>query len=581
MSKNKNTEVFTTVQKVKQTFEDYFKTTRRRSFKQFYYDWHIDAMIAPFAEITDYFCTHFPDDPKQAMSTFSTEFAQQVKNYNVDNCRNSSLNFKNFAVTKDGRLAHLIKETESFSFQFRQFIYSFATKENHQKEFGNWPIKTNMPYSHLYGLQMASNIFAFINKNFDSIIKTVDSKSKAAFLADAYIRQSIATDYKYQAGYTYQGRRQTMEKVAQLRDTLHRQYKEDYQEYRQEKSSLQSSFTDTFQVETFQPSHFGTYTPNGFELEFYVPEEYGDYSKLIKYLKEKNGWKSIYTNNKDAKVYDDKNSAGVIMRDESLARYSKLAAVEYASKIMKSKTDEQDCLKIFDAFDTGYVNVHCSLHQHVSNQNLDLNGYKRLVKRMMHFEKAIVHNFAAPERHDGKLLYATYISHNLSQDEHRDYPLLCVMADMCQNKNELVEMSCFGRKYKTLNLVPDKTVEFRFMNAHFNKEFVSAFLQFNRDMVNSAANNEGTHINRCLANRYNWRKNRLCDHKTVIKPLSYFYEHTYDSYRPQKLIPARTIQGEHKYAQLVVQALNQTGKLGYINPALTNRVKESARVAAR
>ena len=112
------------------------------------------------------------------------------------------------------------------------------------------------------------------------------------------------------------------------------------------------------------------------------------------------------------------------MSDESLARYNCLAAVEYASKIMRTPKDEEACLRLFDSFENGYANVHCSLHQHVSNQELDFDGYKRLVKRMMQFEKAIGRNFAAPERHDGKLLYATDISRNLSTNDSRDYPLL-------------------------------------------------------------------------------------------------------------------------------------------------------------
>lgn len=567
-----NKELFDTVEDVKSDFNDYFTRIGGKKFKQFYYDWHIEAMIAPFAELTEYFTSNF-ENPHRSFSKFSAAFKQNVADYNVDNPANSSLKCREFSVTKDGRLAQTIDQIETFGFEFRQFIYSFATRKDHDEAFGNWPIKTNMPYSTTYGLQTAVKIIDYLDKNFASLQNAADVKQKAGFLVDAYLRNNYVRDYRYTPQYTYESRRNFVNRLVSRREKLSEQFNQALVEYKNLPVRPQGRFSDTFQIETKTPASFGQYTPNGFELEFYVPEEMGDYAKLISFLKNKNGWKGIYTSNKDSSVYDDADSAGVIMRDESLARYNGLAAVEYASKIMRTPKDEEACLRLFDSFENGYANVHCSLHQHVSNQELDFDGYKRLVKRMMQFEKAIVRNFAAPERHDGKLLYATYISRNLSTNDSRDYPLLCLMTDMCDNKDQLVEMVSFGHKYKTLNIVPEHTVEFRFMNAHFNKEFVSAFLQFNRDMVNSAANNEGTFVNRALAKEYSWKKNRETDKKTVIKPLSYYYEHQYDSYRPQETVSKSTIDGEQKYAHLVVQALNETKKLAYLNPLFISKVK--------
>ena len=54
-----NKELFDTVEDVKSDFNDYFCPDRRQKFKQFYYDWHIEAMIAPFAELTEYFTSNF------------------------------------------------------------------------------------------------------------------------------------------------------------------------------------------------------------------------------------------------------------------------------------------------------------------------------------------------------------------------------------------------------------------------------------------------------------------------------------------------------------------------------------------
>ena len=330
-----------------------------------------------------------------------------------------------------------------------------------------------------------------------------------------------------------------------------------------------------FQIETKTGCQFGDYRPNGFELEFYVPEEFKDYKTLISYLKEKHGWKKVYTTNKDPEVYKDETSAGVIERDESLAAMSGLAPVEYASRIMKSKEDEQECLKIMDSFDKGYASVHCSLHQHISAEGFDLDTYKRLVKRMMQHEHEIVKDFAAPERQDNKLLYATYISRNLSSNGKRDYPFLCVMVDMCENLDELRDMVGYGRKYKTLNIMPSKTVEFRYMNANFDSRFVEAFLQFNRDFVNSAVNNEGTHINRPLKNKFNWMQNKSTDNKTVLRKLSYYYQKEYDQFRPENKVDPHTIYEENVMARHIADAMSHTQKFGYYNSWFNKKVRDA------
>ena len=201
------------------------------------------------------------------------------------------------------------------------------------------------------------------------------------------------------------------------------------------------------------------------------------YYKSCTYCGQASETETFTSGEKNPDVYDDGQSAGVIERDESLAAMKGLAPVEYASRIMKSKADEGECLKIMDSFEQGHANVHCSLHQHVSAEGFDLDTYKRLVKRMMQHEDTIVGTFAAPERRNNKLLYATYISRNLSSNGKRDYPFLCVMVDLCNDLNELREMVGFGHKYKTLNIMPSKTVEFRYMNANFNRRYVEAFLQ--------------------------------------------------------------------------------------------------------
>ena len=549
-------------QMVKKSFQSYFETIGGTNFKQFYYDWHIDAMIEPFAELTAYFVKKYPQNTAEHFDEFVKEYSQSVDNYNIDCEKFCSVKYG--IPHKDKELSDIIDKIETFSFEFRQFAYSFVKEDDYVNEFGKWVYKPNYPYSHLHGLAVSVDVLNMLSEQFNTI-DTNKIKPETRKITDSFLRTHIAPSYRYQNCYTYEYRKHTIENFVVLRNKMNTDYKNGkYDEYK-----------DFFQIEAKTPTKFGTYRPNGFELEFYVPEEYGDYGKLIEYLKEKHGWKQIYTTNKDPLVYNDEESAGVIERDESLAAMSGLAPVEYASRIMKSKEDEQDCLKIMDSFEKGYANVHCSLHQHISTEGFDLDVYKRLIKRMMQHEATIVENFAAPERRDNKLLYATYISRNLSANGKRDYPFLCVMADMCDNLEQLRDMVGFGHKYKTLNIMPDKTVEFRYMNANFNPQYVAAFLQFNRDFVNSAVNNEGKHINRALANKFNWMQNQAEDSKTVLRPLSYYYQKAYDQFRPEDKVDAHIIYEENAYARQIADAMSHTGKFGYYNSWFNKKVRDA------
>lgn len=552
------------VTQVKDAFANYFSTTGHKNFKQFYYDWHINAMIEPFAELTKYFIHQYKENAVEHFDMFVKDYATSVENYNLDCERFCSV--KNGIVHKDKNLAKIIDKMETFSFELRQFAYSFADIEDYRKEFGNWIYKPNYPYAHLHGLSISVDILNMLSRNFYTL-ENGNTAEDTRYLVDNYLRTIIAPQYRYNNQYTYAARQDMIANMVHLRNLMGEEYE----------NGKYHDAQDIFQIETGDKTHFGTYRPNGFELEFYVPEEFGNYAKLIDYLKEKHGWKRVYTTNKDPSVYNDGEAAGVIERDESLAAMTGLAPVEYASRIMKSKKDEEECLKIMDSFDKGYANVHCSLHQHVSAAGFNLDTYKRLVKRMMQHEAYIVENFAAPERRDNNLLYATYISRNLSSDGKRDYPFLCVMADMCDNLHELRDMVGFGHKYKTLNIMPDKTVEFRYMNANFNPQYVAAFLQFNRDFVNSAVNNEGTHLNRPLANRFNWLQNLSEDNKTVLRHLSYYYQTPYDQFRPDNTVDAHTIYEENVYARHIAEAISHTNKFGYYNSWFNKKVRDARR----
>ncbi len=557
------------VTEVNNAFADYFALVGGKKFKQFYYDWHVDNMIAPFAGMVEYFIDNYGEKAQEEFHEFATDVQEWLKDYDVDKPEISQIDAKKYSKTKDGKLRSLLDGVQTFGFEFRQFVYSFGTKEDHNNEFGYWPVKANMPYSSKHGLMVAKDLMAVLDENFADITARGNVYRQAQKMTDTWLRANIAKEYVYNDDYTFEARKQHIKQLHDLRNRLSLVY-------RKQGNNLTSQQADLFQLEQKDaPRTKNTYWPNGFELEFYVPEELGDYHVLADYLKEKNGWQKFYFTNKDPSVYGDKESAGVIMRDESLVPYVGLFPVEFASRVMYDKQDEQMCLKIFDAFEQGHVNKHCSLHQHLCSDSLDMDAYKRLVKRMMQHEEEIVGAFAAPERRDNNLLYATYISRNLSSQGDRDYPFLALMVELCDDKTELREMVSFGNKYKTLNVMPQHTVEMRAMNANFNKKFVEAYLQFNREFVAAAVENNPHHVNHELLNKYTWYNNVNSDDKTVMHPLNYKYDVVpHDSYRPMKRpVATDVIKQEQDYLRMVDHALEATKKLRHYNPVRDKMVR--------
>lgn len=556
---------------VKNTFNDYFSMVGSKNFKQFYYDWHIDNMTAPFAGLVDYFAQNYGKNAKDSFNDFTKDVIVWLETFDVDKPEIAQISVKKYSKTKDGKLKKIIDGVRTFGFECRPFIYNFATLTDHTTEFGHWPVKANMLYSCKQGLMIAKDIITFLNDNYDKIAGADNVYMSAQKAVDTYIRNRITKNYAYKSDYTFEDRKKTIKKLHDLRNYLSLAFNKPNNDFTEEQKNL-------FQIENKEaPKVNNLYWPNGFELEFYVPETLGNYDVLAEYLKEKNKWKRFYFSNDNPDVYKDKEAAGVIMRDESLASHNGLSPVEFASRVMYSKEDENVCLQILDAFDKGHVNKHCSLHQHLSSQGMDLDAYKRLVKRMIMHEEQIVGAFAAPERQNNNLLYATYISRNLSSQSKRDYPFLALMVDICENKTELQEMVSFGNKYKTLNIMPQNTVEMRAMNANFNKKFVEGYLQFNREFIASAVANNPHHINHILLNKYTWYNNEQSDTKTVMHRLNYKYDDVpHDSYRPMKRpVPTDVIKQEQNYLRLVSHALGCTKKLPYNNPYFNKRVQEA------
>ena len=564
-----NNNINDVVTKTRESFGEYFDMVGGKNFKQFYYDWHIDNMLAPFAGMVEYFAKNHGENAAQKFHDFVVETTEWLDSYDVDKPQRSLINTKRYSNTNDGKLSNYLDGVRTFGFEVRQFIYSFGTREDHHAEFGYWPVKANMPYSSKHGMMIAKDILLNLDKNFNDIKGSADVYRAGQKAADTYLRQSVAKQYTYNDKYNFETRKKAIKQLHDLRNVLSLTYRQS--------KNLSPEMSELFQVEQKEaPMSKTSYWPNGFELEFYVPEQFSDYHVLAEYLKEKNGWKKLYFSNKDASVYQDRESAGVIMRDESLAPYDGLFPVEFASSVMRDKNDEENCLKILSAFDKGHVNKHCSLHQHLCSDELDMPAYKRLVKRVMQHEDEIVGTFAAPERRDNNLLYATYVSRNLSSQGKRDYPFLAIMVDLCDDMNELREMVSFGNKYKTLNVMPDHTVEMRAMNANFNKKFVQAYLQFNRELVASAVENNPHHLNYTLLNKYTWYRNESTDTKTVMHKLNYGYDFVpHDSYRPMKRqVSTELVQQEQDYARVVAHALEFTKKLRYYNPCFNKRVRE-------
>ena len=129
MSSNQNLE--NSVKECNSLFADYFSTIGGRKFKQFYYDWHIDNMLAPFAGLAEYFNEQYGTEAPRMFHEFVEDIRTSVSVYNVDKPQLSVLKNSKFSKSGDGTLSSLIDGVETFGFEFRQFMYNFADKNDH------------------------------------------------------------------------------------------------------------------------------------------------------------------------------------------------------------------------------------------------------------------------------------------------------------------------------------------------------------------------------------------------------------------------------------------------------------------
>ena len=167
----------------------------------------------------------------------------------------------------------MIDGLETFGFEFRQFMYNFDDKKDHDEAFCGWPLKTNMPYSMQYGMMTVGDILRFLDTNYSAATLGKDVYARTLFAADNFLRKKVTKAYQYNDTYNFHSRREMMQAFASLRDDLANAYGQ--------KMSLSAEMANLFQTENGQSTQTSNYWPSGFELEFYVPEEYKDYGKLI------------------------------------------------------------------------------------------------------------------------------------------------------------------------------------------------------------------------------------------------------------------------------------------------------------
>jgi hypothetical protein len=70
-------------------------------------------------------------------------------------------------------------------------------------------------------------------------------------------------------------------------------------------------------------------------------------------------------------------------------------------------------------------------------------------------------------------------------------------------------------------------------------------------------------------------QNKEVDDKTILRPLSYYYQIPYDQFRPEIKVDPHVIYEENVYARHVADAINKTGKSRYYNSWFNKRVRDA------
>ena len=127
-----------TIEETKQTFADYFNLAGQKDFRKFYYDWHIDSMLAPFAGMAVHFQKTYGKDAELQFAKLADEITQNVQDYNNDKPQLSLLKTSKFSHGNTKRLSSLLEGIESFGFDFRQFFIQFCSARRPQP--GIWEL---------------------------------------------------------------------------------------------------------------------------------------------------------------------------------------------------------------------------------------------------------------------------------------------------------------------------------------------------------------------------------------------------------------------------------------------------------
>jgi hypothetical protein len=82
-------------------------------------------------------------------------------------------------------------------------------------------------------------------------------------------------------------------------------------------------------------------------------------------------------------------------------------------------------------------------------------------------------------------------------------------------------------------------------------------------------------MNRPLACKYNWLQNLQADDKTVLKPLSYYYQTPYDEFRPVKSVTPHIIYNAQLCARYASHAGTGIGSFPYSNTWFAKKVRQA------
>ena len=463
-------------------------------YKYYHYSKNIDNFILPLQKLLDIL-------DRNTLKMFSNELLCELKKYSYENKQDFDLEiqiFENIANTYINDKT-LVEELKIFCERFRDFLQLNTTTNIEFSIFGKYKYRAPM-----------SDVFLKSLISFGQIIRA-SSTSSSKIMKDVFFNYLTST------------LNQTEKMIFKFIVASEKEIEKNLQEFDNEALVIFKNQDIKFEKSV------NTTKKGGFEVEFHADRLNGniaanptkdkkiesDTLELLSYESEME--KILLFKNIKNGEYTDTGSGKLILNPAVLDVTNSSVSMEYSTPPRNYQELEKFANEIVNFLKEkgGFTSTDAGLHVHVSiadyglpikdnkidiKQKLTNDSKKRLINLITHYskyEEEIMNHCPEQRQADNNFLTATLLSHqgyhkediNKDESKKKAFCLLYNKLKNCENIEEMLQVMGLGARVLTIAIRPEfQTIEFRGLPGILDKDYISNYVEFCFDIVESCKN---------------------------------------------------------------------------------------------